>query len=145
METFSCQIYICLILDCKHIGLITKFTTGKANYLRCGSKVEFPYLYVNHKHISLGTWSVELDCKAKRHFLLGPPLGRLRPLARSCFHRLESFFLDVGVLLNTRELWWPFEVAQGIIWVPPFSFTHIPGLCCNKEPILSLRATLAML
>lgn len=104
METFSCQIYICPILDCKHIGLITKFTTGKANYLRCGSKVEFPYLYVNHKHISLGTWSVELDCKAKRHFLLGPPLGRLRPLARSCFHRLESFFPGCGGPLKHKGI-----------------------------------------
>lgn len=37
--------YVCHILDCKYIGLIAPHT-AKANYLRCGSKVEFPHLYV---------------------------------------------------------------------------------------------------
>ena len=97
--------YVCHILDCKHIGLIAPHTAGKANYLRCGSKVEFPHLYVNHKPISLGIQSAELHCLAKKHLLLHPPMGRLRPLAGGCFHRLETFFLVVEVPLDTGELW----------------------------------------
>lgn len=144
MENFSCQICVCHILDCKYIfGLIAPHTAGKANYLRCGSKVEFPpplckltnpYLW-GFKVQNFAVWPRSISCCTL-------PWGRLRPFGWGLFPQAGTFSTG-GPLFRHRGIVDPLrlqrELSECLLSASLISLRS----SWNREPFLWSRASLA--